>query len=156
MLQQQVRARCNAGADQEECRRGNIRRHINVHRRQCAAAGYADGIAVALHRVTHAGQHALGMIAGRRGLAHAGLTFGVQARQQQAGFYLCAGYRHVVMNTLQGLPAANFQRRCILRGGIDMCAHERQWPGYAAHGATHQRVIANQFQVKVLPGQQTG
>ncbi|MNV91644.1 hypothetical protein D3C71_1861580 [compost metagenome] len=84
MFEQQLGVFGNAGGDQEESRRGNVRRDFDMAGRQFVARLYAGRAAVDRHRIAEAAQHALGMVAGRRRLGHRGLTIGIQPRQQQA------------------------------------------------------------------------
>ncbi len=110
--------------------------------------------AIDLDRITEALEHALGMVAGGRGLGHGCGAGRIQPRQQNAGFDLSAGHGHLVVHAHHAAAALDAQRRTPLFTGVDLRAHFAQRFGHAAHRALGQRRIAGQYGVKVLPGQQ--
>ena len=157
MLQGQIRAFGDAGGDHEEGGRGDVRRHVDLAAAQLVAGLDGGGGTIDLHRIAEALEHALGVIAGRRWLGNGRLAFGIEARQQQAGFDLGAGHRHDVVHTLElALIAIDLQRRAAFGSGVDIRAHFPQRIGHAAHGALAQGGITGQHRGEVLAGQQAG
>ena len=109
-----------------------------------------------MYFIAEAGQHALGVVAGGRRLAHAGLAFGIEPGEQQARLHLGAGHGHVVGDALELLAAVDLQRRAAALGGVDPGAHQPQRVGHATHGALGQRGVADQFGIEGLARQQAG
>ena len=156
VLQHQLGAFSDAGSDQEERRRGNICRHFDARGGQLVPGLDTDGTAFDAHRVAEAAQHALGVVTGRRRLGHRGAASGVQASQQQAGFNLGTGHRHVVGHAGQALTTFDGQRRTTFRTGLDDRTHFTQRLGHAIHRAFGQRSITGQRGVERLRSQQAG
>src|SRR5690606_17201638 len=90
--------------------------------------------AVDLHRIAEAPQHALGMITGGCWLGDRGLAFGIQPRQQQAGFDLRARHGHDILHTLElTLGPLDKQRWPAVGTGIDARTHLPQRIGDPPH-----------------------
>ena len=151
----QLGTRHDAGGDDEERRRGEIRGHLDVARLQREAAedrGLARDEGTGR---TERRQHALAVVAGGMRLAHVRLAICVQARQQQRRLHLRAGHRQGVVDAAQRLAATDPQRRAAILG-LDHRAHRRQRLDHPPHRPRRQRRIADQHAVEALARQQAG
>ena len=111
-----------SGPHEEKRRGGDVSRNINIGAGQGASTLKADNAILSLHGVPKTRQHALGVVPGRRGLGHAGLTSGIKTSQQYAGFDLRAGHWQVIVQARQYTPSLHFERGAAL-ARTDQRAH---------------------------------
>ena len=110
---------------------------------------------LAAQRIPEAREHALGVIAGRRGFDHPRGALRVESSQQQRRFHLRAGHGHAVFDALQRGSAMDLEWGLTTGGGIDLRAHQPQRLRHARHRAARERGVSHQSRGKRLAGQQT-
>ena len=107
-----------------------------------------------LDRHATGAQHALGVVAGRRRLAHRRRSVGEQAGEQEARLHLCRSDGHPVIDALKR-AARQVERRQPTLGPLDDRAHLRQRPENPAHRPAPDRVVAVELEAApVLTGEQ--
>ena len=154
VTQQQVGARRDRGADDEERGRRDVGRHVDRGGPQRLTATQPHRRAVAFDGDAEAPKHPLGVVAARSRLDDRGHAVGIQARQQHRRLDLGTGHRHPVVDRGEPARRPDAHRRRAALSGRYPGAHPRQRLGHPAHRAPAQAFVTDQHRLERLAGQQ--
>ena len=132
----------NQGGGDEKDRARQISRDDELARLQFGTRVDADFAFGSFDVRAHFAQGDFGMVAGADRFAQSGDAVGVEAGEQNRGFYLGTGNRRGVIDGFE-FRAVNFDGGAVAVFGANVGAHLAQRFGDAAHGAALKRFIAS-------------
>ena len=127
--------------DDEEGGRGEVGGDDDAARLEALGGVDDDGVALAAHFGAGGGEHALGVVAGRQRLDHAGLARGEERGEEQAGLDLGARHRQLVGDAVER-RALDLERRQALLAGAQPRSHQAERHGDAVDRAPADRLVA--------------